>query len=171
MQNPRLRLPYLVGLLLVDLVILGSCSASAANATDGRATQIAEGTIALVAAALGLLVAVRIVQALRPDPPGRGPRHAGRPGKAAPIYVEVTGMYKRRRFAALCLMHLGAICATLSVVHTWGWADIPGGMIAFVVATPLLLAGSMLLNAARYAEGERRREAHRRSSSSASQAD
>lgn len=65
MQNRRRRLPYLVALLLVDLVILGSCSASAANADEGRAMQITDAAIALVAAALALLVAARIIQALR----------------------------------------------------------------------------------------------------------
>lgn len=174
MQKSKLRLPYLVGLLLVDLVILGSCSASAASATDGRATQITDGAIALVAAALALLVAARIAQALRPHPPGRGPRHAaeGRPDRAraggpTPIPIEISRTYARRRFASRLLMGLGVICSAVSVVHTWGWADIPGGRFAFMVATPFMLAGWMLLNAARYAEGERRREAHRRSSSHA----
>lgn len=174
MQKSRLRLPYLVGLLVVDLVILGSCSASATNAADGRATQITEGAIALVAAALALFVAARIAQALRPRPPGSGPRHAaeGRPDRAraggpTPIPVEISGTYARRRFASQLLMGLGVICSAVSVVHTWGWADIPGGMFAFTVATSLMLAGWMLLNAARYAEGERRREAHRGSSSHA----
>ena len=174
-----LRLPAVVNMSLGDYTtnfntVPGGARPAVFDELDrlGIATiELEQGSVGLVAAALALLVAARIAQALRPRPPGSGPRHAaeGRPDRAraggpTPIPVEISGTYARRRFASQLLMGLGVICSAVSVVHTWGWADIPGGMITFVMGPNLLLAGWMLLNAARYAEGERRREAHRRSS-------
>jgi hypothetical protein len=77
----------------------------------------------------------------------------------------MAGMYERRRSAALGLIGLSVVCAAVGVADSWGWADIPGGLfVGLVVAPNLLLAGSLVQSAARYAEGERRREAHRQSS-------
>jgi len=88
-------------------------------------------------------------------------------GGAASIHAKIAAMYARRRLAALSLMGLGLLCSIAGFVDTWGWAEIRGGTFASLVLAPsLLLAGWLLHDAARYAEGERRREAHRRRSSS-----
>lgn len=87
-------------------------------------------------------------------------------GRIGGCHANMTGMYERRRSAALWIMGLGVVCAALGVADIWGWADIPGGTFAGLVVAPLLVvAGSMLHKAARYAEGEHKRKAHRQSSS------